>query len=457
METTAWAAYRTCFVRAPCVCNEAVMGMRGMRVAIVGGGISGLSAAFALARRGHEVALFERDSEVGGLIRTFDLAGTRVERYYHFLCAGDLGYFDLCRELGLEGRLRFKRVRTGFFYEGVPYPFTTPWDLLRFTPIPLAQRLRFGAFALEARMRKEWRQLDELRAKPWLIDRIGLRAYTVIWEPLLSLKFGEFHERISAAWVWHRLHRVARSKGRMGYLEGGAGLLLDTLASQIRAHGGAIHTERPAREVLVAQGRVRGVALEDGEVFECDHVITTLPLPIVADLLPRECESCAAPLRQISYIGVVCAVMKLARPVSSCFWLNVNDRRVPCNGIIEYTNLNPIDRDAGHIVYVPYYVPVSHPLYTSSDEEVLRRSWEALRVIAPGLHDGDLVSHRVFRAPYAQAICPSGFLDLLPPADGHVSGLHLLDSVFLYPEDRTQSGLISKVRTCVQAMEAQEA
>lgn len=411
-----------------------------------------MSAALYLARRGHEIVLFEREPRAGGLIGTCTLAGTRIERYYHFLCAGDHAYFRLARELGLGSKIRFKRTRTGFFHEGVSYPFTTPWDLLRFSPIPFSQRIRFGLFALEARMRKEWRQLDELRAKPWLVDRIGLRAYSVIWEPLLALKFGEFHEQISAAWVWHRLHRVARSHSRMGYLEGGSELLIDTLVEQVRANGGTLRTCEPAEEILFDGRQARGVRA-GGVTTECDRVISTLPLPLTANLMPAAPEALVAPLRRVNYIGVVCVLMKLARPLTPYFWLNVNDRRASCNGIIEYTSLNPIARDAGHIVYVPYYVPTSHPLYATPDADILQQSWECLRVIAPDLRASDLVAQQVFRDPYAQAICTSGFLDQLPSAHETIPGLHLLDSAFLYPEDRTQSGLIEKARLCAEGVE----
>ena len=266
----------------------------------------------------------------------------------------------------------------------------------------------------------------------------------------MALKFGDFHDRISAAWVWHRLHRVARSKGRMGYLEGGTGLLLDTLEAHIRAAGGVIHTGRGVTGLVVENGGVGGVTLANGEVYECDRVISTLPLSVVADLLPAEYASYAEDLRHVEYIGVVCAVVKLARPISRCFWLNVHDARVPFNGIIEYTNLNPIDKDAGHIAYVPYYVPTDHPLYTSDDATVFQQSWDALRVIKPGLRDEDIVAQRVFRAPYAQAVCPTGFLDVLAKTDSPIAGLHLLDSAFLYPEDRTQSGLILRARACAE-------
>lgn len=423
-----------------------------MRVAIIGAGISGLSAAFELTRRGREVQVFEQDSDVGGLVSTFDLAGTRIERYYHFLCSGDDGYFALCKDLGIADRIIFKKSRTGFFYEGEEYGFTTALDLLRFGPIPFSQRIRFGLLAFEARRREEWRQLDELVARPWLIDRIGLRAYEVIWHPLLALKFGDLCDTISAAWVWHRLHRVARSKGRMGYLDGGSGLLLDTLVERIRKQGGVIHTERPVSRILTQDGRVRGLAFASGDVFECDRVISTVPLSVVARLLPTEYDGYIRQLQRIQYIGVVCAVFKLARPVTRNFWLNVNDSQIPCNGIIEYTNLNPLDGKHGHIVYVPYYVATDASLYQKSDEAVVEQSWAALRRIAPALRDGDLVAHRVFRSPYGQAICPTGFLKILPESRSPIEGLRLVDSVFLYPEDRTQSGLALRARECAQSL-----
>jgi len=420
-----------------------------MKIAIIGAGISGLAAAHALAHAGHEVEVFERDNGVGGLISTFDFDGTRIERYYHFLCGGDDGYTRLCETLGLASRIRFAKAPTGFFYEGREYGFSTPLDLLRFTPIPFMQRVRFGIFALEARMKDEWAQLDEIPARPWLIDRIGLRAYEVVWHPLLSLKFGQQYEQISAAWIWHRLHRVARSKGKMGYLEGGTGLLLDTLVGDIESHGGVIRANAPVKAIATQGERVQGVVLENGDTVECDRVVSTIPLSVLADMLPGH-DAYTQQLRRIQYIGVVCAIFKLKKPVTGNFWLNINDARTPCNGIIEYTNLNPLGKDDGHIVYVPYYVATDNPMYRRSDEDVFHQSRAALQLINPGLRDEDVIAHRVFRSTHAQAICPVGFLNMIPNQASPIAGLRLLDSIFLYPEDRTQSGLILHAQKCAK-------
>jgi protoporphyrinogen oxidase len=413
-----------------------------MRIGIIGAGISGLSAAWWLAKRGHQVQVFERAPSAGGLISSFDFAGVWVEDFYHFLCLMDEGYFRLCGELGLQERIRFAETRTGFFFEGKEYPFTTPPDLLRFSPVSLLGRLRLGALALECRWRTDWKKLDEITARDWLIDRLGRRAYEVIWHPLLALKFGELHGEISAAWVWHRIHRVSTSKGRSGYLEGGTKLLLDTLLEALGSRGVEILTDHAVKSVEVRDGRVVGLCFENGKTHDCDVVVSTLPLPLLADLLPEEECGYAEQLRKVAYIGIVCVVFKLTRPFSGYFWYNVHDVRVPFNGLVEYTNLNPLGGDAGHVVYVPYYVSTEHAFYQADDAEILDRTWEAAKLVAPGLRDEDLLGAHVSRAPFAQAICPAHFLKSLPAQCAPVEGLHLLDSAFLYPADRNQSGLI---------------
>ncbi|MBI2424718.1 MAG: NAD(P)/FAD-dependent oxidoreductase [Candidatus Hydrogenedentes bacterium] len=422
-----------------------------MKIGIIGAGISGLSTALALARRGHEVHVFQREHAVGGLIATFDFGGIPIEHFYHFLCTADRGYFNLCKELGIGDRLRFKKASTGFYYEGRLFNMNSPLDLLRFSPIPFTQRIRFGLFALEARARTEWVQLDELTAKPWLIDRIGKQTYDVVWHPLLALKFGAFHDRISAAWMWHRIHRVAKCKGRMGYLEGGTALLLDTLLRGLKDAGVTIHPGQPVTGILADENRVQGLRFEGAADFACDRVVSTVPLSVLARLLPPHWEAYAKDLRRVDYIGVSCLIFKLRKRVSPHFWLNVHDHRVPFNGIIEYTNLNPLD-GACHLAYVPYYTALDSPFYTMEETELTLKSWEALKLLAPQLGDADLIDHHLARTPFAQAICPTGFLNIVPDMNAPIGGLHVLDSTLLYPEDRTQSGHILKGEACANAI-----
>ena len=63
--------------------------MNRPRVAIVGGGILGMTAAYRLAQAGVAVSLYERSRDLGGLVGSFDLDGYDVDRFYHVVLPTD--------------------------------------------------------------------------------------------------------------------------------------------------------------------------------------------------------------------------------------------------------------------------------------------------------------------------------------------------------------------------------
>jgi len=171
-------------------------------------------------------------------------------------------------------------------------------------------------------------------------------------------------------------------------------------------------------------------------------------------LLPPDESAFAARLRGIRYLGVVCVLLKLARPISRYFWLNVNHPNARINGIVEYTNLNPIPEAAGHFAYVPHYTHTDSALYAGADENVFKETWLAVKHIAADLTDADLTGYRVFRDPYAQAICTTGFANAQLGRRAPIDGLFFADSTHLYPADRTQAGAIATACACAGQMSA---
>ena len=76
-----------------------------MKVAVVGGGVAGMMAAYRLRQKGHDVELFEAAPELGGLVRTFQTAGDPLECFYHHIFSTDTAILGLIDELGLSDRL----------------------------------------------------------------------------------------------------------------------------------------------------------------------------------------------------------------------------------------------------------------------------------------------------------------------------------------------------------------
>ncbi len=423
------------------------------RVVIVGAGIAGLSAAYDLAKAGHRVTVLEADSQCGGLANSFLLERQTVDRYYHFVCTRDDHLIQFAKELGLARKLHWRRTRTAYFFAGKMFPFGTPWHLLRFSPIPFWQRVRFGLHVLLSRYRADWKWLDHIPAKPWLIESIGAEAYQAIWHPLLSVKFGQRADDISAAWMWHRIWRVAKSRRHLlapevfGSFEQGNATLVDRLVSVLQDEPWVtLRVNCPARGFQVREGRVAGVALAD-EVVPCDAAISTVALPILSRLLQADAGEYAAQLRRVEYIGVVCLVLSLKRPFSRNFWLNVNDPRIAFNGIVEPTNLNARLREAGlKVIYIPHYLPADEPLYGYDEDRLVREHLPMLRLINPSFTPEWIRDVRVFRHPFAQPVFATRFCELMPAHRSPLEGLYVSDSSQFYPEDRTLSAAIKQGR-----------
>lgn len=432
------------------------------RVVIVGGGLAGLAAAYDLSRTGFHVVVLEAAPDFGGLASSFRLEGHPVERFYHFICGSDRSLVQLVSEVGLENKLHWRHTTTGFYHHGHHYPFGTPASLLKLTPVPLTQRIRFGLHVLQSRYRKEWRSLDGVSAKAWLIDSIGRDAYEVIWDPLLRVKFGPHHETISAAWLWHRIWRVANSRPSLfapdefGYLEYGSATLVDHLVQWLREQPNVeLRSSTPVAPLAVTDGRITEVRTAT-DTIPCDAVISTVALPALGRLVPNQTDRYFANVRSIEYIGIVCMLLSLKRSFSTNFWTNTNDPRISFNGIIEQTNLNENLQAAGlNVLYIPFYLPTSEPRYTASDDALLAEYTGMLKLINPAFDASWVKEAHVFRTPYAQPVFATGFADRMPDHRSSIRGLYVTDSTQFYPEDRTISAAITQGRK-VAAMIAED-
>ena len=415
-----------------------------MRIVVIGAGVMGLACAFDLLGDGHEVTVLEGAPVTGGLAGSFDFGGVRVEKFYHFICGQDQVYFRWLRRLGLGERLRWRRTAMGFYYGGQLHRFGDPVSLLRFPPLSLKDRLRYGFHVWSAKRLKDWTPLENVRARDWLLEGEGEEPYRIIWEPLLKDKFREQTDTISAAWIWSRIHRLASSRDglyreRLGYVEGGSQVIVDALTRGVVERGGDLRLETPVEKIRIEDGLARFVQAAGNEI-PADAVVSTAPLPILIRLADSFPGSYVQEAKRIDNIGVRCIILKLRRPLSSYFWINANGDDVPICGLVEYTNLNPAENFGGFsLVYSPHYAPSSHPEYRRADGDVLAETIESISRVVPGFDPGTVVDHRVFRAPYAQPVCPAGFSSLLAPIVTSAPNLIAADTSHLLPHDRSIS------------------
>jgi len=185
-------------------------------VGIIGGGFCGLAAAYELGRRGMRATVLEQDTEVGGLAGSFDVGGERLEKFYHHWFTNDRHVMELIEDLGAADQVLLRPTRTGVYYANRFHKLSTPLDLLRFSALPFADRIRLGLLTLRARRVRDWRALEQRSASEWLRELGGERVYRVVWEPLLRGKFGDVADEVSAVWIWNKLKLRGGSRGKGG-------------------------------------------------------------------------------------------------------------------------------------------------------------------------------------------------------------------------------------------------
>ncbi|MCR9125095.1 MAG: NAD(P)/FAD-dependent oxidoreductase [Rhodobacteraceae bacterium] len=431
---------------------------------VIGAGFAGLSAAYELARAGHAVTVLEASDTVGGLAGAFETGGERLDRFYHHWFTNDLEVMDLIAELGLRDQVIVNPTNTGLYFANTIFRLSRPIDLLRFSPLPMRDRIRLGLLALRARRVRDWRALEHRSAADWLRELGGENVFRVVWEPLLQGKFGPYADRISAVWFWNKLKLRGGSRGKRGeerlaYLEGSFARLAETLADAIRGADGTIRTAAPVEQMWRDDDGRWTCRTAEGTEVTADRVIATPALPLIAGMI----EDWADPaymkaLRRIDYLANVCLVLQLDRSLSSTYWLNVNDPGFPFVGVIEHTNFHGAEHyDGQHVVYLSKYLPHTDALYTMDDDAVLDFAMPHLQRMFPDFRPEWITRHHVWRARWSQPIVEPGYSALIPDADTPHAGLHICSMAQIYPEDRGTNYAIREGRAIGRRLAAETA
>jgi protoporphyrinogen oxidase len=299
-------------------------------------------------------------------------------------------------------------------------------------------KLRYGLFGFICTHRSTWASLEHQSARDWIVRWCGQSCYDLLWRPLFELKFYEYANDVSAAWMWARMRRLWSSRTgvmqeELGYIEGGSATLISALTRSIEQQGGSIQLESMAKTVVLTGEQLRGIETSQG-FLEADFVVSTIPIPLVSAMIPDLPAEWKERYRSIHTVGICCVIMKLRREVSRHFWVNLTGNSHDLPGIIEFSNLRPVGPS---IVYAPYYMPPANEKFSWPDQRLIDDAFSCVQMVNPALARDDLLQAKVSRLRHSQVICPPGFAAYLPPVQTPIRGLQVADTCFYYPEDRS--------------------
>jgi len=429
------------------------------QVAIVGGGISGLSAAWTLHKRQVPYVLLEAGSEVGGVIRTESKDGFLLEGGPDSILAQKPEGLALCREIGLGDRLvpTNPHQRSVFvLHRRRLHPL--PEGMALAVPTKVLPFLRSGLFSWPGKIRMGLDLVIPPRAgngdesiASFLRRRFGQEAVDLIGEPLLAGIHAGDPERLSILATFPRFRDLERRHGSLVRgmwssprpatgpgepppaafysLRGGLREVVTALVARLRP--GAVRTRAPVRAVA-RDGNAFALALEDGERVEAARVIVAAPGPRIAPALEGLVPEVARTIGAIPFASSATVLLgyrreDVAHPLDGYGMLVPRTEGLRTTAVSFVSTKFSSRAPEGHVLLRGFLGGVrdGNVLSLSDDEMAATVRREMAGVL--GLR-GEPVLTRIFRWPGGTPQLEVGHLARIAEAEGkaaEVPGLHL--------------------------------
>ena len=410
-----------------------------MHIGVLGGGALGLTAALRLARRGAQVTIIEKGNELGGLAAGFLVgdSGTYLEKFYHHIFRSDKDITALIEEMGLGDKLTWHKVNTSTLYKGKLWKLS-PVDLLLHYPISMIARLRLITGTAYLKATSNYKALNKFTAVEWLQKWMGKEAYDMQFKPVLVGKFGDFYDKISMSWFWSRVHERSLD---LGYLGGGFQQLYDRLGEEIEKAGGSIKLGTAVTRIVPIEGGKTRVEVDNGEPYEFDAVVSSLPTKLFLKLAEGLPEDYKRKYDWGDALGAHVAVLALKESLlDPVYWLSIADQGYPFLVVVDHTNMRSTTgvRRAASAVYRQLPADVA-PLFYAARRRNAGRVYAAPEEAQPDFDESWIEEKWVFKAPFAQPIVTREYAAHIPPLKTPLPNVYMGNMFQVYPQDRGQN------------------
>ncbi|MGJ8737984.1 NAD(P)/FAD-dependent oxidoreductase [Zobellia laminariae] len=426
-----------------------------MKIGIVGGGFMGLTLAHEIAKTNVTVKVFESAAQMGGLSTHEDYGPFIWDRFYHVILPTDNFLIGLIEDLGLGDKLCWRRSYTGYYVQKKFYSISSSKEFLLFPALSLWDKGMLAFTIFYGSKIKDWKKLEKITVKDWLIKMGGRPTYEKFWSPLLLAKLGENHEKVSAVFIWTYIKRLfqarssAAQKEHMGYIQGGYKTFFDTLQKKLSEKGSEIALNSVVQSVKPnPQGGITVTCDNKEEHF--DKVIFTSPLNVLTKVADSSLFESSKPKTPVEYLGVICLVLITKSSLTPYYVLNIADKEIPFTGVIGMSSLVDLDQTGDeHLTYFPKYVSANDSYWKKSDEELKSLFLEGVSKLYPDFNTNDIVSAHLHKAFKVQPLQVLNYSEIIPDVQTKHKDFYVLNTSQFVNDTLNNNSVVNHVEKFV--------
>ncbi len=414
-----------------------------MKIAVIGAGPAGMTAAYELIKHIKDVDLYEAGPSVGGMSKTIELWNQKVDIGPHRFFSNDTRVNELWLEVvgqdyEMVDRLTRIYYNKKFFY----YPIKAVNALTNMGVFKAASCMLY--YGLE----KISPTKDTSTFEGWVTNRFGKKLYQIFFKTYTEKLWGIPCNVLDADFAAQRIKKFSLGEAiktalfgnsgkhktlvdQFAYPHGGTGIVYERMAKFVKEKGGSVNLKSPVKKVITKNGIACAIELEDGTIKEYDHIISSMPLSLMVTRLPEVPENIKQAAQSLKFRNTIIVYLNVqAENLFPDNWLYVHSNDLQMGRLTNFRNWVPhlYGKEKSTICALEYWCYDNDEIWSMNEQKLIELAKEELR--KTGLIGNTAISDGyVYKIPKCYPVYSTGYKDVLKPVEDYlntIKNLHVI-------------------------------
>ena len=422
--------------------------MKCKRVAVIGAGPAGITAAYELTKQGLHVDVYETSNQVGGMAKSIQLWNQTVDIGPHRFFSNDTRVNKLWLEAA-SGEYDIVDRLTRIFYKQKFYHY----PLKAFDVLCNLGFFEAALCVLSYLIVKVFPLKDESTFEGWVINRFGRRLFNIFFktysEKLWGISCNELDadfaaQRIKKLSLWEAIKNAIFIKSnsnqhktlvdQFAYPFGGTGRVYEKMADKITQKGGNIFLKTEVNRVVIKNQEATAIVLDDETEIKYDHIISSMPISLLVDRMDETPELIKQSARNLRFRNTIIVYLKIkGTDLFSDQWLYIHSGDIETGRIANFRNWWPglYGEEEYSILSLEYWCYDSDDIWKETDEELTVRAKKDI-VLTGIIENSSIVDSSIYRVPKCYPVYNMGHKDNLNLVEKHLRTVENLTVIGRY-------------------------
>lgn len=420
-----------------------------MKVIVIGAGPAGLSCAYELSKKGIEVEIFEASEHVGGMSRSFELWGQRVDLGPHRFFSKEKKINQFFTEV-LQGEFTMINRLTRIYYKRrfFQYPLKFSNVLFNLNPFTIF-RILWDYMIQRLNPIKNPNTFES-----WVTNRFGKKLYEIFFKSYSEKLWGIPCSKIDADWAAQRIKTlsligavISAIKGNAGnkhktlvdefaYPKNGTGLLYEKCADLIKKNGGKINLSCPVKKVhLNDENKAISIELLDSRIIEADQIISTMPFTSLIKGFDKVPEVVKKAADQLYFRNTILVYLEIdGIGLFEDNWIYVHSPDVKHGRITNFRNWCPTlygDKKTT-IICMEFWAFENDEVWTMEDDKLSALAKKEIATLKLVPNSMSITNAKVIRIPKCYPVYETGYQEPLKILENFIDEIENLTPIGRY-------------------------